>query len=99
LETTESPETCVVREIEEELGLVVRAQALIDAWLHEVLPQRRVLILTYGCIAADPSAGLHVSAEHREARLFDPAGINTLRMPSGYRRSIHSWISRQGYGS
>jgi 8-oxo-dGTP pyrophosphatase MutT (NUDIX family) len=95
LEVTESPEACVVREIEEELGLVVRAEALLDAWLYDVLPGRHVLVLTYGCIAADPTAKLRVSAEHREARLFSRTEVTSLHLPRGYRQFIDSWFCRQ----
>jgi 8-oxo-dGTP pyrophosphatase MutT (NUDIX family) len=48
LEHHETPEDCVVREIAEELGLAARADRLLDTWVYEVLPRRRVLIVTFG---------------------------------------------------
>jgi 8-oxo-dGTP pyrophosphatase MutT (NUDIX family) len=40
LETGEQPEACVAREIREELGLSVRAEHLLDAWVYEVLAEQ-----------------------------------------------------------
>src|SRR5258708_7266221 len=42
LEVAEQPQACVVREVAEELGQFVRAEALLDAWVYEVLPGSRV---------------------------------------------------------
>src|SRR6516164_7968692 len=44
LEPGEAPETCLVREFAEELGAGVEVARIIDCWLHEVLPQREVVI-------------------------------------------------------
>src|ERR1700753_1504877 len=48
LEPGEDPEFCVVREIEEELGIEVSAPVLIDCWLYDILGKVEVLIVTYG---------------------------------------------------
>ena len=48
LEPGEAPETCLVREFAKELGAVVEIARIIDCWLFEVLPQREVVIVTYG---------------------------------------------------
>jgi 8-oxo-dGTP pyrophosphatase MutT (NUDIX family) len=70
LEVGEQPEACVAREIAEELGLSVRTELLLDAWVDEVLPSRHVLILTYGCILTGGMPyTVQVSSEHRDARL------------------------------
>lgn len=45
----ESPEECGVREVLEELGLKVEVRPPLDAWVYEPLPERRVLVLAYGC--------------------------------------------------
>ncbi len=95
LETGEQPETCVAREITEELGLSVRAKLLLDAWVYEVLPSKRVLILTYGCILISGSTEtVQVSSEHRDARLLEICEIDSLRIPEGYRRSVSAWLAR-----
>ena len=38
VELGEAPETCLVREFAEELGVVVEVARIIDCWLYEVLP-------------------------------------------------------------
>jgi 8-oxo-dGTP pyrophosphatase MutT (NUDIX family) len=95
LETGEQPQACVAREIMEELGLPARAEHLLDAWVYEVLPGKKVLILTYGCVFLGGSTEtIQVSAEHRDARLFEIHEIGSLRIPEGYRRPVSAWLSR-----
>src|SRR5579859_643723 len=95
LEVGEQTEACVAREIAEELGLSVSAELLLDAWVYEVLPGRRVLILTYGCILTGGMPGsVQVSSEHRDARLFEIHEMDSLRIPEGYRQSVRTWSSQ-----
>ena len=93
LEPDESPEQCVVREIHEELGLAVVATVLLDAWVYVITPQVRVLIVTYGCTetARRPAA---LSREHRQLAWFPLPEVAPLRMPEGYKRSVHGWARR-----
>ena len=96
LEPGESPETCVAREIHEELGLRVAPGPLLDVWVYRVRAgdeDRDVLIVTYGC-QAEPFEEIVPSAEHRAARLFDLAEVPGLRMPDGYKRSVRTWAER-----
>jgi len=53
LEPDESPETCVVREIKEELNIVCKVKKLVDVWVYEVVPRKRVFIVTYLCDCND----------------------------------------------
>jgi len=95
LEVGEQPEACVAREVAEELGLSVRAELLLDAWVYEVLTSRHVLILTYGCILTGGMPyTVQVSSEHRDVRLFEIHEMDSLRIPEGYRRSVRTWSSR-----
>src|SRR5438876_11981102 len=48
LELGETPEACVVREIEEVLGLGVRIGTLLDSWVYHICEGVDVVILTYG---------------------------------------------------
>jgi 8-oxo-dGTP pyrophosphatase MutT (NUDIX family) len=93
LEPGEAPETCLVREFAEELGAVVEVARIIDCWLYEVLPQREVVIITYGLNRRDERE-LRVSDEHRRFGLFTPHEIEALPIPEGYRRSIRAWFAR-----
>lgn len=90
LEHHETPEECVVREMAEELGVAARADQLIDTWVYEVFPGRRVLIVTYGCSAERPD-DLRVSSEHDDAGVFPVSALDDLVMPAGYRTSIRRW--------
>ena len=92
LELGEAPEFCVVREIEEELGLVAKTGPLLDSWVYHIYEGVDVLILTYGCYPIPFSAVTH-SPEHKAVGLFSPEEVKTLRMPEGYKKSIQSWLN------
>jgi len=92
LELGEAPEFCVVREIEEELGLVAKTGPLLDSWVYHIYEGVDVLILTYGCYPTPFSAVTH-SPEHKAVGLFSPKEVKTLRMPEGYKKSIQSWLN------
>ncbi|WUH97687.1 NUDIX hydrolase [Spirillospora sp. NBC_00431] len=93
-----SPEAAVEREIEEETGWSVKAGPLLDVWIYqplpETLPERRVVIVTYGCTVLTPDAEPVVSHEHKQLGLFPLDQIPDLRMPDGYKQSIKAWFSR-----
>ncbi len=91
LELGEAPEVCVVREIEEELGLIAQTGPLLDAWIYHIFEGVDVLILTYGCSTAPFSEIMH-SPEHKAVGLFPPEEIPSLRMPEGYKKSIRTWL-------
>jgi len=91
LELGEAPEVCVVREIEEELGLIAQTGPLLDAWIYHIFEGVDVLILTYGCSTTPFSEIMH-SPEHKAVGLFPPEEIPSLRMPEGYKKSIRTWL-------
>ena len=92
LELSETPEQCVVREIHEELQLVVRPATLVDAWVYTIAPGTHVLILTYGCVELEERDAL-ISDEHDRLRWVALSELDALRMPVGYKRSIRAWIT------
>ena len=95
LEVGESPELCVAREIDEELGLDVEPQVLVDSWVYDIAPGTHVLVLTYGCVERNERTPV-LSNEHTR---FDWVGLNdiaALAMPDGYKRSIARWSDRRG---
>ncbi|MQY35544.1 hypothetical protein SRB17_35220 [Streptomyces sp. RB17] len=89
------PEAALEREIREETGWEVVTGPLIDGgvWIHEPIPGRRVLIVTYGCTVLTPQRRPAVSHEHREAGLFTAQEVPHLTMPDGYRRSVAAWYA------
>lgn len=92
LELDESPERCVAREIEEELGLIVDVSAPIDAWVYTIAEGTHVLVLTYGCLERDGRAPV-LSDEHTALAWVPLGEITSLRMPDGYKHSIARWAA------
>jgi mutator protein MutT len=90
LEEGETPEECVVREIEEELSLAATVEELLDVYVYEVLPGANVLIVTFGCSASQPPE-LHYSDEHDGVTLATLDELDGFGLPEGYRASIRSW--------
>lgn len=93
LEPGETPAACLVRETGEELGIAVTVETILDSWVYEVLPQREVLIVTYGVRRAD-GAPLRHSGEHRRLGCFAVEELDGLAMPDGYRRSVRAWAGQ-----
>lgn len=89
IEVGESSVECLAREIDEELGLKVAVGAPLDSYLFEVVPGKRVFIVTYAC----ELVGLYapaISHEHTEIGLFMPDALPD-NLPRGYRDSIAAW--------
>jgi 8-oxo-dGTP pyrophosphatase MutT (NUDIX family) len=93
LELSESPERCLARELEEELGLAIELESILDSWIYTIVPGVNVLVLTYGCLESSLDEAV-LSDEHKELRWFPLAEIDSLMMPEGYKRSIRSWSAR-----
>ncbi len=94
IEIGESPEACVVREVEEETGWEVKAGPLLDTWMYQPLPGRYVFIVTYGCLVLTPDRPPAISNEHKEIGLFAEHEVPGLVMPDGYKQSIATWHTR-----
>ena len=97
LEPGEDPAACLAREVAEELGAEVAIGTILDSWVYEVVPQREVLIVTYGLRCSDQRA-MRVSGEHRRFGLFALSELDGLPMPDGYRLSIRAWAAQCGEG-
>lgn len=73
-----------------------RRGPLLDVWIYqplpESLPERRVVIVTYGCTVLTPDAEPVVSYEHKQLALFTVDQIPDLRMPDGYKNSVTAWF-------
>ena len=92
-EVDEDLESCVVREIEEELGLDVEPIELVDVWLYTIAEETPVLIVTYGCAERVRRTAV-LSDEHTQLEWIALADVGDLPMPDGYKRSIAQWAAR-----
>ncbi|MFB6892043.1 NUDIX domain-containing protein [Kitasatospora sp. NPDC056327] len=95
LEGPETPEQRVETEIREESGWTATAGPLLDVWMYEPVPGRKVFIVTYGCTGTDAHRPPVVSHEHKEAALFHRDEVPALLMPQGYKDSIARWYEHR----
>lgn len=91
LELGETPEVCLVREFQEELGVEVEVVKLLDSYLFEVIAGKHVFIVTYGCRLKGDYLPV-VSEEHLSIAAFAPLALPD-NLPSGYKKSIAAWPS------
>ena len=64
LEASEDPRDCIVREIDEELGIKVIAESIFDVVFYRY-PERDVLVLVYRCSWTSGTPTNREVAEHR----------------------------------
>jgi len=95
LELGERPETCAIREVDEELGWMVKTSCMLNAWVYEITPERHTLVMTY-LAEYDGDQEPSVSDEHKEVALFAPQEIPDLNMPQGYKDSIRLAVAIAG---
>ena len=95
LEVGETPEGCVAREIDEELGLDVAPTSLVDAWVYAIAADTHVLVLTYGCAERSARSAV-LSDEHTRFDWIPLREVAGLPMPDGYKRSIARWTEQRG---
>ncbi|MEQ7008002.1 NUDIX hydrolase [Actinopolymorpha sp. B17G11] len=98
LEPGEQPETCVVREVQEETGLETAVVAILDSWVSHIGAGPGVLIVTYGCAVIGDTAPV-LSHEHQRIGTFSEPEASGLAMPDGYKRSISAWYSHLRSGA
>jgi 8-oxo-dGTP pyrophosphatase MutT (NUDIX family) len=88
LEKDETPEACLMRELNEELGCAVAVDKLLLAEVLEVVPGKLVLILAYHCLLPSPIAEFKLSEEHKEVRLFSVSELSQIPTPEVYVRAV-----------
>jgi len=88
--TDGTPVEALRREMREELGLEVEVGGLVDSWIYNVAG-KRVLILTYSCVAERPTELSH-SDEHVDVAEFTLDQLRSKAIPAGYLRSIEAVI-------
>lgn len=83
----ETEAQCLVREAQEETGLVVSVAQHLGRWRFEVIPGQHVLISAYSC-RLEGSPEVVASAEHGEVRFWDPEDLADGALPEVYRSAI-----------
>lgn len=87
LEPGETPEQALVREIAEELGIVVSVERPLHNYLLELVPGRTIFYVTYSCRVVGPFEP-RLSEEHDEYRICPIADLPKLQLPQEIRESI-----------
>lgn len=88
LESGETLEQTVRREIEEETQLKVNVHECLHAWVYVINDNATVLVVVFACQSYDSLASLQVSSEHKEARWWPLPEVEALRMPNGYKIAL-----------
>jgi 8-oxo-dGTP pyrophosphatase MutT (NUDIX family) len=92
IEDGEDHSTTLSREFAEELAVDIAVADQIDSYLFEVIPERHVFIITYGCTLAGEFKP-KLSDEHTEHCLCPIGRLSELNLPLGYRRSVEKWAN------
>ncbi|PLR94634.1 NUDIX hydrolase [Bacillus sp. T33-2] len=87
IEEHEKPEECLVREIQEELGINCTVENIVDSYVFEVLKGKFVFIVTYFCKCDNPS-NIFISEEHKEYKWVNLGRLEVINLPKGYKDSI-----------
>ncbi len=90
----EQPEETVVREIQEELGLEVSINRIVDAHMYYIEKSidetKGVLVLSYLCDFIKRSGNLELKGESGNAKYqcFSINEVSTLKMPDFYKKVL-----------
>ena len=71
------------REIREETGLTASVASLVDAWVFEVTPGKKVLVLEYAC-RLNGKRDVTISHEHSQHAWLALATVKREPLPKGY---------------
>lgn len=94
LEDGEELASCVEREVREETGLEVRARSVVHAASFEVVPGRQVVVLAYECQLVGDRSQPEISPEHQAVAFVEMDDLDTIDLPSVYRRAIEAAARR-----
>lgn len=90
----EQPTETVVRELKEELGMVVQVERIVHAWMYTINvsqdESRGVLVVSYLCTLLEKTGVFELDGEAGRASFdrFSPEEIVDLPMPDFYKIAI-----------
>lgn len=88
LNSLETPEQCLIREIHEETGLSVKPGRLLYRWVRRRPGKPDVFLVSHQCVLSDADASVSLSREHDKMGWFTMQGLETLSLSEGARTSI-----------
>jgi 8-oxo-dGTP pyrophosphatase MutT (NUDIX family) len=87
LDPGEDMDTCIVREITEELSVNASIAGLLNVWLYHV-NKVDVVIITYAMRPLPADTVIKPEHEHEVLEFFTIDEVEGLKMPEGYKHSI-----------
>lgn len=92
LEPGETPEECVIREIEEETGIKATINRVLRPYIFNVMDKIPVLIIPYECKFKN-FENIKISSEHKEIGVHKIEDLDKINLPVGYRKTIYSIVN------
>ena len=87
LQSGESPEECLHRELQEETGLDIDVGDLIGSFNMRIKKMLHVLVLVYDC-QVDNGGIVQLSGEHFDGRWFEKEELAALKLRTEYRELL-----------
>lgn len=91
----ETIESCLIRELQEELGIAVATGPLIMATQRRINGWVNVVVLIYSCFTTNRTHELRISPEHSKFGCFTRQEAEALVLPEAYKQAIGR-AARQG---
>jgi len=88
INSKETPEVGLKREVYEELNLEVKVGNVLDTYFLNVQGRVNVFIVIYECFLVSEISDLQISFEHEEVNFFSLDELEMLSINSNYKRTI-----------
>ena len=88
LKKKEKVRDCLVREIEEELSILVQPHRLLNALTIRVMNTVEVFVVIYSCLTHASIDQLRISEESFEIGTFTIEQLNEIPLPQTYKETI-----------
>lgn len=88
LKKKEAIRKCLVREMEEELSILVQPQELLRALTISVMNTIEVFVVIYSCLTSASAAELKISEESFDLGTFTLEEVDGMHLPQAYKDAI-----------